>query len=173
MSVTLSELKDHLRITESDEDTILQIYLDAALDYIEGKTGQILTNRARTDYFDSFGDLELVGDNPTSVVVQYVDTDGATQVLSSSVYDVKTHKARPYITLAYNQSWPSVRAQDAAIDVAYTSGYTTSTLPDAYKGAVLIEAATNYEHREDESIMKLHNRKAVSRLLHSRMIYNT
>lgn len=32
--VTLTEIKSHLRIDQSEEDALLQIYLDAATDYI-------------------------------------------------------------------------------------------------------------------------------------------
>jgi uncharacterized phiE125 gp8 family phage protein len=149
MSVTLSELKSHLRITDAGEDVALQIYLDAALDWVETQTGQRLSNAARVDYFDYFSDLELIGDSPTSITVTYVDDDGSDQDVSSSVYALKTHKARAYLTLSFAESWPSVRSQDAAIDVAYTSGYTVSTLPSSLKSAVLILAASMYEVREE------------------------
>jgi len=43
MSVTLSELKSHLRISDTNEDTALQIYLDAAIDFVESQTGLGLT----------------------------------------------------------------------------------------------------------------------------------
>lgn len=171
MSVTIPELKEHLRITWDDEDTALQPYLQGALSYLESFTGRKLSQASRTSYFDKFCDLELVGDNPTSIVVQYVDADGVTQTLDSSVYALKVHKARPYLTLAYGQSWPSVRAQDAAITVTYQSGYTASTIPGTLRAAVLIEAATQYEYRENESIVNLKERKAVERLATPYRIY--
>lgn len=150
MSVTLAELKSHLRISDTNSDSILQVYLDAAINYIDTQTGRKLSNvSGRTSYFDSFGDMELVGDNPTSVVVTYIDSDGASQTLASSVYALKTHKARPYLTLAYNQSYPDTRAQDAAVTVTYTSGYTTSTLPGTLKAAVLLLGASLHEVREE------------------------
>lgn len=166
MSVTLTELKSHLRITGTDEDTILQVYLDAALDYLETQTGRKLSQvSGRVAYFDCLGDMELIGDNPTVASVEYLDSDGVSQTLSSSVYDVKTHKARPYITLAYGESYPDTQAVDAAITVTYQSGYTTSTLPSALKSAVLLEAGTNYEYRENESLVKINVRHAVERLI--------
>ena len=164
MSVTIAELKEHLRITWTTEDAILGVYLGAAINYLEAYTGQILDRGNRTTYFEKFGDLELIGDSPDSVVVSYIDTDGVTQALKPSTYDLKEHKARPYLTLAYSQSWPSVLSVDAPINVTYQSGYSTGTLPDTLKAAILIEAATQYEFRENESIIKLQSRKTVERL---------
>lgn len=164
MSISLSQLKDHLRITWSDEDTILGVYLDAAIDFISEYTGRKISQSSQDSYFDFFSDLELIGDNPLSVVVTYIDTDGNEQTLSDAIYNLKTHKARPYLTLAYGQSWPSVRYEDAAIRVNYTSGYTSETIPDSLVSAVLIEAANNYEFRENETLIKLQNRRTVERL---------
>jgi len=166
MSVTITELKIHLRITGTSEDTILQTYLDGALGYIESQTGRKLSQESgRKAYFDQFGDMELIGDDPIVESVKYIDNDGVEQTLSASVYEVKTHKARPYITLAYGQSWPSIRAVDAAITITYQSGYTATTLPARLRSAVLLEAATNYEYREDETMTRNHNnRGAVDRL---------
>ncbi len=174
MSVTLTELKNHLRIDDTDEDDSLSIYLSSAIEYVGSQCGRKLEREARTTYFDSFSSvMELVGDNPSSVVVTYIDTNGDEQTLSSSVYALKTHKALPYITLGYGQSWPSVRDIDAAISVTYTSGYDSSTLPDRLKCAILLEAATNYEYRENETMANSHNRKAVERNIRPLVIYNS
>lgn len=171
MSVTLDELKSHLRIEWANEDAILQIYLDSAIAHIDSHTGRRLSQEARHSYFDSFDGLELIGDAPTGVVVTYIDVDGVEQTLASSVYSLKTHKARPYLTLAYGESWPSVRSEDAAVKVSYTSGYSVSTLPETLKAAVLMEAATQYEFRENESIARLQLRKAVERLAYPHVIF--
>ncbi len=172
MSVTLTQLKAHLRITDTNEDVALQIYLDSALDVVEVETGRKMSQvSGRLAYFDSFGDMELIGDDVTVASVQYVDTDGATQTLSSSVYDLKSHKARPYLTLAYDQSWPDTRDQDAAITVTYQSGYTSATMPSSLKSAVLLQAGSFYEFREDETIAKTNMRQAISRLTKRYRIY--
>lgn len=38
--ISLSEAKEHLKVDQSDEDTLIQIYIDAAVDYI----GNFLNN---------------------------------------------------------------------------------------------------------------------------------
>ena len=173
MSVTLTQLKAHLRITDTNEDVALQIYLDSALDVVEVETGRKMSQvSGRIAYFDEFSyNMELIGDDATVTTVLYVDTDGATQTLSSSVYDLKTHKARAYLTPAYGQSWPSVRHQDAPITVVYESGYTSTTMPSSLKSAVLLQAGSSYEFREDESTVKSNMRHAVKRLTNSYRVY--
>ena len=176
MSVTLDELKEHLRIDGDDENVTLQIYLDASLEYIGSQTGRKLSQSSETTYFDSFSNvMELYGDNVNTLglTVNYVDLDGVTQVLSSSTYEMKTHKARSYITLRYGEAWPSVRNVDAAITISYTSGYTSSTLPDRLKSAVLIEAATSYEFRESMTMVKANKTGAVERLIAPMVIYKS
>jgi len=164
MSVTLTELKSQLRITGTDEDTELGIYLAASIEYVEQYTGQRLSRVARTAYFDSFGVMELVGDSPASITVSYLDDNGDSQTLSSAVYALKVHKARPYLTLANGQSYPTTQAVDAAVTVTYTSGYDVNSLPTLLKAAVLVDAATLYEFRENETVMTLHDRGMVERL---------
>ena len=172
MSVTLTQLKAHLRITDTNEDVALQMYLDAALDVVEVETGRKMSQvSGRKAYFDTFGDLELIGDDVTVSTVEYVDSDGATQTLSSSVYELKEHKARSYLTLAYDESWPDIRDEDAAITVTYQSGYTSSTIPSSLKSAVLLQAGSFYEIREDETIVKTNMRGAVMRLTSRYRIY--
>lgn len=173
MSVSIQDLKDHLRITDAREDSILYVYLLSAIDYLSSELGRKLSNSSESSYFDCFGDLELIGDNPSSVVVKYIDVDGVEQTLASSVYSLKTHKVRPYLTLAYGQSWPSIRSGDANVWVNYSSGYTDATLPDKLRAAVLIHAATAYEYRENETLAKAHSRQAVERLIRSMTVYKT
>lgn len=172
MPVTLDQLKDHLRITWDDEDSILTIYLESAVDYIKQYTGREITRDNRDSYFSEFSSLELIGDNAQNVVINYVDSNGEYQVLPSERYIVNQHKARPYITLNHGEVWPTVRYQDGAIRINYDSGYDSSTLPSTLRAAILIEAATQYEFRENDSLIKTHDRKTVKRLASPYRIYN-
>lgn len=149
MSVTLSQFKSHLRVTDSNEDASLQVFLSGAIGYVESETHRKLSVSETVDSFDSFGEMELTGNAPSDVVITYIDVDGASQTLSASIYAVKTHKAKPYIVKAYGEVWPSTRAEDAAVTVTYNSGYTAITLPPPLVSAVLLMAASLYEVREE------------------------
>lgn len=58
------------------------------------------------------------------------------------------------------------------ITVSYTSGYSTTTLPASLKAAVLLEAGSQYEHREGETMLKLNDRKVVEKLARPYRVYN-
>jgi uncharacterized phiE125 gp8 family phage protein len=171
MSVTLDELKSHLKIDGDSDDSSLQIYLDAAIAYVETHTGHKLSRESRNSYFDTFYGLELVGESPVSVVINYIDTDGNSQVLAGTVYSLKTHKIRPYLALDYGQSAPSHRTQDAAIHIEYTSGYTATTLPASLKSAVLLVAGDLNEFKEAKTVMQTYENTAVSRLINPYRIF--
>src|SRR5512139_2016780 len=50
----LTTVKNHLRVTSSTEDALLQVYINAAVDYIERRTGYSLLNQQWIITMDSF-----------------------------------------------------------------------------------------------------------------------
>lgn len=165
MSVTLQEFKDHQKLEHHDEDDLLDIYRLAALGWVETQTGHKLSRKSRISHFDSFGDMELLGESPSDIVVNYIDHNGSDQVLSSDIYSLKTHKARPYLTLSVGSSWPSTSCEDAPIKVTYLSGYDELTLPFELKASVLIVAGGLYEFRESEITTRIYENKSLERLM--------
>lgn len=83
--------------------------------------------------------------------VSYVDCDGVNQTLDSADYQFDLGAEPVYIRPAYNKCWPSVRNQLAAIQVDFTAGYgdVAADVPANIRNALLIMAASRYEHRED------------------------
>ena len=125
--VTLQQLKDHLRITHDDEDTILETYLKAARMYAE----TTLCWRAFIEQ-----ELELVKDSfsrqiklprpPLQSVtsITYTDKDGATETVDAADYIVDTDSEPPRIVTAYGKSWPVATLYPvSAVRVRYTAGY--------------------------------------------------
>ena len=166
MSVSLQELKNHLRIFGDDENSSLKIYLESAIDYISTITARKLKRGDEASYFSAFSsNMRLKGEAPGNIVVNYLDIDGNTQVLDSSVYRLNTHAPHPYLSLAPNQAWPELYSADSPVTVNYESGYDDDSLPDSLKSAVLIHAATAYEYREDETMTNGRSRKAIERLI--------
>jgi len=80
--------------------------------------------------------------------IQYVDTAGDTQTLSSSLYQADyTSPTKPCrIESAYGVSWPTVRSDTLnAVTITFTAGYTT--VPTAIKQAILQLASHSYDER--------------------------
>lgn len=152
--VTTAELKSHLRVDSTDEDTLIASLGTAARQYVEEQTRRALVTQTWVLKLDEFpeSDGEILLPRPPLVSVSsvtYVDTAGSTQTLSSSVYSVDTTDTPGRITLAYDQTWPTVRDQRNAITVTYVAGYgAASAVPDALKAAIKLLVGHWFTNRE-------------------------
>jgi len=157
--VTVAEAKDHMNVTISDDDTLIGNMIDAAAKWCEMYMGRRFITTTEIEYYDSFpSEISPVWSPLDSVTsIQYEDSYGATQTLSSSLYQVDTASEPARIKPAYNESWPSTRAEYNAITLTYTAGYGTSTsdIPDIIRNAVLLLVGHLYENREDTSPLEM------------------
>tara|TARA_R100001086_G_scaffold238110_2_gene162632 strand:+ start:3014 stop:3583 length:570 start_codon:yes stop_codon:yes gene_type:complete len=151
--VSLDEAKEHMRVTDDLQDTLIAQQVSAARDYVERITGRQFVNATWTYTLDAFSS-EILPPKPPLVSVTsitYVDTGGASQTESSSVYTVITDdETQGRIVEAFNQSWSATRDQPNAITVVYVAGYgaTANLVPDVFKQAILLLTAEMYEYRE-------------------------
>jgi uncharacterized phiE125 gp8 family phage protein len=82
--------------------------------------------------------------------ITYLDTDGVSQTLSTSVYEAVLIGRRPLIRLKVNQVWPTTRSCVAdAITVTAVAGY--STVPEPLRAAMLMMIAQWYDERASVS----------------------
>jgi uncharacterized phiE125 gp8 family phage protein len=114
-------------------------------------TQRTLTQASLCLYLDGFADTIMLPRGPIVSVsrIDYVDSDGAVQTLSSSVYEVLASEG--IVELAADQIWPATRGDDRrAVRVYYLAGYANqeSVDPDV-AAAVRITAAHLYERRGD------------------------
>jgi uncharacterized phiE125 gp8 family phage protein len=120
----------------------------------ESRLGECLINQTCIDKFDSFDDqIELHWGPVQSVTtVEYVDTDGDTQTLATSIYKLRTIHRKAVIELKFGQSWPSVRSDTDAITITYVAGYGTSAddVPQEIRDAITILAGYLYLDRGDD-----------------------
>lgn len=155
--VTLTEAKLQTRRTHvtTDDDYLEDICIPAARDRAEQETGRSLvtaTWRMVLDRFPSCLYIELPKPPLRTVdSITYVDENGVTQTLSTSLYTVDAPVgptcARGRILLNYDESWPSTRYQQNAVTIEFTVGYTT--IPPRLKMGMLLDIGTLYELRED------------------------
>lgn len=154
--VTLSELKNHLKVEtdDTDDDVLIAQLGRAATEWAERYQKRTYMSRTRTLKLDSFVAVIQVPHPPLSSVtsIAYVDTDGDSQTLSSDVYRVDTTSEPARITLEYNESWPDTQAVTNAVTVTYVAGYSTrADVPDDVKAAIKLLVGHLYEHRETVS----------------------
>lgn len=159
--VTLAEAREHCRIDNDDENRALIRMIQTAREQVENDTSRSLITQTLRLYMDAFpaGDYIALSRPPLATVtsVQYVDTAGATQTFSSGDYIVDVAREPGRVVLAYGESWPTARAQVNAVQVNYTAGWTTTTIPAAAKHLVLLWVAHFYENREPVNIGNIVN----------------
>lgn len=170
--VTRAEAKAHLRVDTGADDTYIDALIDAATAWCETYTERRFVTQTWDLKLDGFWDHYLYVPYPPLASVSsisYVDTDGATQTLSSSVYTVDTDSEPGRIYLAWNQTWPSTRSVTHAVTVRFVCGYgLAASVPARAKQAILIAVADMYENREEILTGTTFNRLPVlSRLLDS------
>lgn len=152
--VTTAEMKAHMRIDHSDEDTEIDAFVTAARQTIEAAYDLAMFTQTWTLELDEWP----TGDNPIQInttplqsvsSISYVDINGDSQTLATSVYTVDTKHKPGRVYLAYNQTWPNLRGQRKAVTITYLAGYAaTASIPDNWKTAVMMLAADYFENRE-------------------------
>jgi uncharacterized phiE125 gp8 family phage protein len=125
--LTLAEAKEHLRTITDDEDAQIEAWISVAREVVETVTRRALVTQTVTLKLDKWPcNRRIVLPLPPLLAVsavQYVDGNGNTQTLSTSLYQVVNSGEPAYIVPAYNVTWPEVRAQPDSITITYTAGY--------------------------------------------------
>lgn len=155
--VTLAEAKDQLRVCHNADDTRITNLIVAARQQAEMVSRRqfiTATWELKLDDFPLGEDYIKLPYPPLQSVtsIAYIDADGVSQTLASSVYDVDTHREPGRITLAYNQSWPTIRDQENAVTVTFKAGYgdAAGDVPDAVKEAIKLYIEDLYDGRSME-----------------------
>ena len=149
--VSLAEIRLQTKQDEiTTDDTLLASLLPVARNIVEVGTGaNCLRNRVMmATTFDCFYNcfpacdtIQLPKVPLVSVVsITYVDNDGATQTLATSVYTVDTANGRVF--LSYQQVWPSTRSIYRAVTVQIIAGLAASFTADAATDTLTVKGRT-------------------------------
>lgn len=150
--VSLTEAKAHLRVSTLDDNTYINTLIVLARQEVERFTNRRLVRQTWDWRLDAFPLWFLVPTPPLLSVtsIDYIDTDGNTQTLDPSVYDVDIYSSPARIKTAYGESWPATRTIDNAVIVKFIAGYSSAaTVPASLKQALLMIIAHFYENREE------------------------
>jgi uncharacterized phiE125 gp8 family phage protein len=171
--VSLAEAKQHLRVDGGDDDLLIGSLIPAARQAAETKTGrQLITARWKL-VLDAFpgpslmqsatgasfslpGHAILLAKCPVQSVVciEYMDMNGATQVMPADDYvlDVACEPAR--ITPVFGKTWPPTLPQMGAVSVTFDAGYgAASAVPEGLKSWIKLRVGSLYGHREEMSVL--------------------
>lgn len=165
--VSLREQKEHLRIDDDEDDSYISACITAARQWIEGQTNRSIMAQTWDYGIDycwpvKFGGIRIdfplnpIADqaSPETITITYVDSNGASQSLASTQFQIANRAHGSYIVPAYDVTLPDVRWVPDAITVRFVSGDST-TVPSDLKHAVKILAAQFYEERDTAKTLNL------------------
>ena len=138
--ISLSDLKDHLRIYDTTEfDSQLTNVLNAAILQVERATGRALITQTWEMRLDKFSKSIKVPHPPLQSVtsIQYQDVNDAQQTLGTSYYTVDTSSQPGRIVEAYNYSYPDTYSDIDAVLITFVAGYgDAEDVPEPLKFAI-------------------------------------
>ncbi len=148
LPVTLDDAKAWLKLTEDDEDTLIEALISSAHRRIIDMAQVCPAETEITQGFDAFFSETLtlsVGPVTEVTEVEYTKSDGATATVTGYRLD---NIGTPARLIAPLSGWPTDVADMAAVRVTYTCGY-TDPLPQPIRTAMLCLIAFMYQNRED------------------------
>lgn len=154
MATTLKRAKKQVELLETEDahDAHLTALIGAATEHVEQYTRRALITQTWRLTLDRFPCEIVLPRPPVQSVssITYVDDDGATQTLSSSLYQTCLESSPARIVPAYNEVWPTVRNIPEAVQVTYVAGYgaAATDIPEQFQQIILLLVGHWFEHRE-------------------------
>ncbi|MEM9169946.1 MAG: head-tail connector protein [Pseudomonadota bacterium] len=146
--LTLDAVKAHLRVTHTDEDTLITSYLSAARRTVEARAGLgVMTQTWRlTLDGQPAGPIRLPLSPVASVLAVSVEAVGGAQTLAAEAYETQTgHFAR----FAPRGVWPAPAILIGGVQIDFVVGWASAAaVPDDVLQAIRLLTAHYYEHRE-------------------------
>lgn len=153
LGVNFQELKDHLRLTDASQDSLLLTYAKAAIDLVEIETCRALirrTFRYETSRFPESSIQLPVAPLFTVQSVQYYDSSGNLSTVDPALYTVDATSILGRVNPTLGSVWPPTQFRRTdAVRVNFTAGYadTSDGVPAGLKMIVLYLAGHFFVNR--------------------------
>ena len=150
----LSDVKEHLKVNNTYEDTLIQMYLDSAVHAVESYcqiTISQTTWELKLPHFPwDYRYLELPRGPVSSVLsMYYFDTDEVSTLWASSSYEVSLDEMPARLYLQEGDSWEETYQRPDAVKIQYTSGYATwAAVPPEIRQPIYYLVAHSYAYRQ-------------------------
>lgn len=161
MPVSVAEAKQHLRVQHNEDDQLIGAMIAAAVSHLDGPTGILgrclVTQTWRQDFSawpcDGFR-LPVPDVHPESVVITYLDSDGAAQTVAAELYETIEDAIGAAVYFHDEFTVPAVKGdRRAPITITFAAGFgAADDVPGAIKSALLLIVGDLYENRENTVI---------------------
>lgn len=155
--ISLAEAKAQMRVEGSDDDTIIQRLIDAAISFVDvqGALGRAMITQTWGQWLSPNPGTVLLMLGPVQSVsaIKYYDTDGALQTATLADFDVFGTPNRITVSPKSGKAWPTTQTRDDAIKIEYVVGYgsASANVPQTVRHALMMLVAHWYENRETSS----------------------
>lgn len=150
--VTLAEAKLHLRVTSSEQDSLITNLIGAATKHCQQITDHTFMRETWEKTLDKFpaGAIELPKPPIYQVdSIKFIDVDNIEQTLNPAHYIVDTANYPGWVQPRYGYTWPDTYPEINAVRVRFTCGYADAdVVPEDIKQSMLLLIAHWYENRE-------------------------
>ena len=169
--VSVETLRLHLRLDTTETDELLTLYLSAARATVERYLRRQLITATWEWSAEAFQACIALPYPPLQSVdhILYLDTQSVPQFLAPSVYLVNTASTPGSVTLASNQTFPSLANSQSGqeVRIQYQAGYgdTAGTIPAPIRSAILLLTADLYENPTAQVEMRLQENRTLCFLL--------
>lgn len=153
--LSLEEVKEFLRVENSDEDTLLGSLIATAAGHLDGFRGMLgkalltQTWRQRLSDFPEGPWLAIpVGPVRSITNLEYIDQSGGTQTFTA--FHLINTPLGSALELETSATWPLPACRPDAVTVTWSAGFgdTASSVPEVIRTAALQLVAHFYAHRE-------------------------
>lgn len=160
--ISLAEAKAHLRVDHTDEDTLIELLIQAATAYADGAggfLGRALVTQTWDLVLDEFpADWVMIPLPPLQEVlsVEYDDSSGFLTILDPSEYTVDTANEPGWVAIGAG-GWPTPFDGINSIRIRFVAGYAptadsppdlTANIPGNIKAGLLLTIGHLYATRE-------------------------
>ena len=150
--LTTSEVKNHLKVDTTADDTLIDNLIIAATNSCQEYTNRFFITTEITQYGDNWSDVSELFKSPVQAAlfnVKYWDTAGVLQTLGTTKYTLDNVSQPARLVPAPDESWPSIIDGLNAIEVNYKVGVDSADdVDNAIKQAVLLTIGHWYQNRE-------------------------
>lgn len=170
LAVSLADVKAHLRVDTTDEDTLITAYITAAAELAEQATGRALMPQTWELTLDAFPEAFEITRLPAASItsLKYWDVTGTQQTMGTGLYTLdSTDDFGPaYVVPVYGGMWPVNRDQINAVALRYVAGYAAAAnVPESIKAWIKLQVGAMYENREAEGVVQTYALGFADRLL--------
>lgn len=161
--VDINEIKEHLKITNTQEESYLETLIQTAREVCEKESNRAYVEQTLVKTFDEWPEFPVELPRPplqSVEKIEYKDKDGISTEWDATNYILDDYSFIPKIYQDYNSETPNVElAKVNAVQITYIAGYakddsgdTTNyrkNIPGRYKHAIKLLVGEWYRMREE------------------------